>query len=385
MTLKIFMVAGEPSGDALGAKLIDALRALSKDHIDFSGIGGEHMAARGFQSIFPFSDLAVIGPLAILYKLPHLVRRVYQTINRAIQIKPHIVIIIDSPEFTHPIAKRIRKRYPNIPIIVYVSPTVWAWRPGRARKMRSYVDHVMALLPFEPDVYARLKGPLCTYVGHPLIERQNWIQSLEPVKLAARLKLDPDAIPILLLPGSRESEIAQLLKVFGDTVSKLHGYGYKLEVLLPAVSHLRDKIIERTDDWPVSLHILEGETDKFTAFRLAHVALAASGTVTLELGITGTPMVVAYRVDKVASMFRFLMTTDTVVLANLVIGERVIPEFLQEDCHENALADALISIIKNGPARQAQLLALEKIADSLVVPNVTPSEKAAQIIMDSIK
>ena len=321
MTLKILLIAGEHSGDLLGANLISALRTTARGSVSFTGIGGEHMTSHGLLSIFPSTDVAVMGPLAILCKLPHLVRRVYQTVNAVLEINPDIVIIIDSPEFTHPIARRIRKFSPDIPIINYVSPSVWAWRPGRAPKMKSYIDHVMALLPFEPEVYTRLGGPPCTYVGHPLIERQDWIRSLRPKTLATRLQLVDGAIPVLILPGSRLSEVNSLLEVFGATVTKLNDRGYKLEVLLPVVSHLRNVVAERIANWSIPVHILEGEADKFMAFRLARAALAASGTVTLELGIAGTPMVVAYRVDRLSARFRFLITTDTVVLANLVLGK----------------------------------------------------------------
>ena len=177
-TKRIFIVAGEHSGDVLGGKLIEALKAKADaDAFAFAGVGGEHMEAAGLPSIFPLSDVAVMGPAAILARLPKLVRRVYRTVDAALAFNPDAVVIVDSPEFTHPIAKRIRQRRPSIPIIDYVSPSVWAWRPGRARKMRPYVDHLLALLPFEPEAHARLGGPACTYVGHPLIERAPWIDA----------------------------------------------------------------------------------------------------------------------------------------------------------------------------------------------------------------
>ena len=186
-TLKIFVVAGEHSGDALGAKLIAALKAAHAGPIQFSGVGGEEMAHEGFVSLFPIEDVAVMGPMSILPRLPRIVRRVYQTVDAALAAAPDAVVIIDSPEFTHPIAKRIRKRAPHIPIIDYVSPSVWAWRPGRAKRMRRYIDHVLALLPFEPDAHARLGGPPCTYVGHPLIEKLDEIQNADAAALALRL------------------------------------------------------------------------------------------------------------------------------------------------------------------------------------------------------
>src|SRR5215471_13081277 len=187
---RIFVVAGEHSGDVLGGKLLQALLAKAgHESFTFAGVGGEHMEAAGLSSIFPLSDVAVMGPAAIIARLPTLVRRVYQTVDAALAFDPDLLVIIDSPEFTHPIAKRVRQRRPEIPIVDYVSPSVWAWRPGRARKMRPYVDHLLTLLPFEPGAHARLGGPASTYVGHPLIERAAWIDGLETANLRVRLDL----------------------------------------------------------------------------------------------------------------------------------------------------------------------------------------------------
>jgi lipid-A-disaccharide synthase len=379
--LSVFIVCGEHSGDALGAKLMDALSALNPAPLKYAGVGGELMAERGFESIFPLADVAVMGPLSILPKLPRIVRRVYQTVDAALAADPDIVVIIDSPEFTHPIAKRIRKRRPDIPIVDYVSPTVWAWRPGRARKMKPYVDHLLALLPFEPEAHARLGGPPCTYVGHPLIERLDWLHGLDTRALSQKLQLAAGSTPVVLLPGSRASEIERLLDVFGATLARLQDEGRQLEVLLPAVPHLRDRIVEGTAHWPFPIHILDGEANKFTAFRLARAALAASGTVTLELALAGAPMVVAYRVDPLAARLRFLVNVPSVVLANLVLGENAFPEFLQEDCTADKLAAALAQIIDETPARAAQCDALSRLSGKMELPEGSPSEKAAAIVL----
>ena len=318
---RIFIVAGEHSGDVLGGKLIQALKdRAGANAFAFSGVGGEHMEAAGLPSIFPLSDVAVMGPAAILARLPKLVRRVYRTVDAALAFNPDAIVIIDSPEFTHPIAKRIRQRRPAIPIIDYVSPSVWAWRPGRARKMRPYVDHLLALLPFEPEAHARLGGPACSYVGHPLIERASWIDELDTEALRSRLGL-AGGLPVLaVLPGSRPSEVSRLMAPFGEAVAALQQKTAPFEIIIPAVPSVRPLIEQALPSWPQQPHLVEGETDKFTAFKLARAALAASGTVTLELGVTGTPMVVAYRVDPVAARLRFLLKVHSVVLANLVLG-----------------------------------------------------------------
>jgi lipid-A-disaccharide synthase len=379
--LRLFLVAGEHSGDALGAKLMAALRTAHGGRVRFAGVGGEQMAAAGLDSLFPLAEVAVMGPLSILQRLPRIARRIYQTVNAAVAAEPDAVVIIDSPEFTHPIAHRIRRRRPEIPIIDYVSPTVWAWRPGRARAMRSYIDHVLALLPFEPDAHVRLGGPPCSYVGHPLIERVDWLAALDPTPLADRLGIAAGEPVLVILPGSRSSEVGRLLGPFGDAVRCLHQQGVSPRLVLPAVAHLRAGIERAAEAWPARVDVIEGEDDKFRAFKLARAALAASGTVTLELGLAGTPMVVAYKVDPVATLVRYLISTDTVVLTNLVLGDKVIPEFLQENCTPEALAGALMPLLSDTPARARQLAALARIPARLALPAGTPSEAAARIVL----
>jgi lipid-A-disaccharide synthase len=384
-TKLIFIVAGEHSGDVLGGKLIEALKAKSgADAFAFAGVGGEHMEAAGLPSIFPLSDVAVMGPAAILARLPKLVRRVYGAVDAALAFNPNAVIIIDSPEFTHPIAKRIRQRRPSIPIIDYVSPSVWAWRPGRARKMRPYVDHLLALLPFEPEAHARLGGPACSYVGHPLIERAPWIDGLETETLRSRLGLRSGLPVLLVLPGSRPSEVSRLMAPFGETLGALREMAGPFEVIIPAVSSVRPLIEQALPAWPQQPHLVEGESDKFTAFKLAQAALAASGTVTLELGVTGTPMVVAYRVDPVAARLRFLLKVHSVVLANLVLGVNAFPEFIQEDCTPAKLSAAVAPLLKNTPERANQVAALAKIREKMFLPEGTPSGKAAEIVLSTL-
>jgi lipid-A-disaccharide synthase len=382
---RIFIIAGEHSGDQLGAKLMVALRAKSETPILFSGVGGEAMEAAGLPSIFPLSDVAVMGPLAILARLPKLVRRVYQTVDAGLKAEPDGVIIIDSPEFTHPIAKRIRKRMPNVPIIGYVSPSVWAWRPGRAKKMRPYVDHLLAILPFEPEAHQRLGGPSCTYAGHPLIEKLGWIESLDKAELAARLGLDPAKPVLLVLPGSRPTEVRRLMQPFGETAATLNERLGPLEIIIPAVTSVRPLIEDALAGWPVRPHLVSGEADKFKAFRLATAALAASGTVTLELGLAGVPMVVAYKVDWLASQLRFLLKVPSIVLANLVIGENVFPEFIQEDCEPEILAGALAPLFSDTPERRHQLEGLATIAKKMVLDHGTPSQCAAEAAMAVIE
>jgi lipid-A-disaccharide synthase len=376
--LRIFIVAGEHSGDALGARLMAALGALRPGGVAFEGVGGPKMVAAGLASLFPMSDIAVMGPAAILAQLPHLLRKINETAKAALAAEPDVVVIIDAPEFTHRVAKKIRRARPALPIVDYVSPSVWAWRPWRARKMRAYVDEVLALLPFEPGVHERLGGPPCTYVGHPLAERRPWIAALDPEPLARRLGLAPDRQPLLVLPGSRRSVIGRLWGPFSATLWELHARGHRLDVVVPTVESSRDLVIERMKGWPpFPVHLVEDDVDKFRAFKLARAALVASGTATLELALAGCPMVVAYKVDRLALVFRDLVKPPHFALANLVLDERAFPELMQESCVPEELAPALAALLSDSPERAAQLEALARVP--VAVSTGTPPAMAAAL------
>jgi lipid-A-disaccharide synthase len=380
--LRLFLIAGEHSGDALGSRLMAALNAQRKGRIHYLGVGGEGMEREGLASQFPLSDVAVMGPLSILPRLPRIIARVRRTAKAAIAAEPDAVVIIDAPEFTHPIAKRIRRRAPQIPIIDYVSPSVWAWRPGRARKMRAYVDHVLALLPFEPQAHEELGGPPCTYIGHPLIERLDWMHKLDPYELADRLRLEETRPVLVVLPGSRTSEVGRLMGPFGKAVDLLEERGLAPQVIIPVVPHVRPLIEEHLKSWRVRPHLIEGDDDKFRAFKLAHAALTASGTVTLELGLAGTPMVVAYRVDWLsAGPLRMLIKAPSVVLANLVLSEKAFPEFIQEDCTPEHLASAVELLLRDTFERRGQLAALARIPTRMLREGSSPSDLAAEIVL----
>jgi lipid-A-disaccharide synthase len=383
--LRLFIVAGEHSGDALGARLMAALHTLRPDGVTFEGVGGPKMAAAGLASVFEMSEIAVMGPAAIVAQLPHLIRKINEATRAALTAEPDVVVIIDAPEFTHRVAKKIRRARPEIPIVDYVSPSVWAWRPWRARKMRAYVDEVLALLPFEPGVHERLGGPPCTFVGHPLAERWPWIAALDPEPLARRLGLAPDRQPLLVLPGSRRSVITRLWAPFSATLWELHARGHRLELIVPVVESTRALVEERIQGWPpFPVHIVEEEVDRFRAFKLARAALAASGTATLELALAGCPMIVSYRVDRLALLFRKLVRPPHFALANLVLGERAFPELMQESCVPEELAPALESLLRDSPERDAQLAALARLPAAMST-GMDPATAAALRVLAHVE
>jgi lipid-A-disaccharide synthase len=379
---KIFLIATEESGDRLGSNLMKVLRQRLGDAIRFEGIGGRSMTREGLTSRFPIEELSIIGLAAVVKQLPTILRRIKETAEAVIAAAPDILVIIDSPDFTHRVARRVRARAPQIPIVDYVSPTVWAWRPERARAMLSYIDHVLALLPFEPDAYARLRGPPCSYVGHPLTEQ---IGQLRPN--ADEQKRRDDQPPVLLvLPGSRRGEIRHHMAVFGETLGRLQAEGISLEPLLPTMPHLHEAVTEGLKGWPVQPRIVTGEAEKCAAFRIAHAALAKSGTVTLELALSGVPMVTAYRAGAMeAWVLRRAIKVNSVILANLVIGDNVIPEFLQENCTAEKLAPALRDVLGDSAARKKQLDAFAKIDAILSTGNQPPSVRAADIVLAEMR
>jgi lipid-A-disaccharide synthase len=379
---KIVLIATEESGDRLGANLMKVLRQRLGDAVRFEGVGGRSMAREGLISWFPIEELSIIGLVAVVKQLPKILRLIKQTAAAVREAAPDILVIIDSPDFTHRVARRVRASDPKIPIVDYVSPSVWAWRPGRARAMLTYVDHVLALLPFEPEAYRKLRGPPCSYVGHPLTEQ---LASLRPTPEEKQRR---EAAPpvLLVLPGSRRSEIRHHMAVFGQALARLNGEGVAFDLILPTMPHLQEAVAEALKTWPVQPRVVIGEQDKRAAFRIARAALAKSGTVTLELALSGVPMVTAYRTGSVeAAILRRAINVNSVILANLVIGENVVPEFLQQDCTPENLVQALRELLGDTAQRRKQLEGFAKIDQIMSTGNQPPSARAADIVLATMR
>jgi lipid-A-disaccharide synthase len=379
---KIFLIATEESGDRIGAHLMKVLRQRLGDAVTFEGVGGLAMAREGLKSQFPIEELSIIGFSAVIKQLPKLLRLIRQTVAAVVVSKPDILVIVDSPDFTHRVARRVRSRDPSIPIVDYVSPTVWAWRPGRARAMRTYVDHVLALLPFEPEEYRRLHGPPCSYVGHPLTEQ---LGLLRP-NVQEQVRRDGTPPVLLVLPGSRRGEIGYHMAVFGEALARLQTEGKDFELILPTMPHLLEGVREGVKSWKVAPRIIVGEQEKRAAFRIATAALAKSGTVTLELALAQVPMVTAYRTGALeASIVRRAIKVTSVILANLVIGENVVPEFLQENCTAEKLAGALAEVLSDSPMRWRQVEAFGRLDGIMSTGNQPPSVRAADIVLAMLR
>jgi lipid-A-disaccharide synthase len=340
------------------------------------------MAAEGIASPFAIAELSIIGLAAIPRRLSMILRRIRETADAVVAARPDALVIIDSPEFTHRVAGRVRRLAPKIPILDYVSPSIWAWRPGRARAMRAYVDQVLAILPFEPAVHAELGGPPCLYVGHPMIEH---IAALRPdAEEAQRRSANPPVV--LVLPGSRASEIRHLLGTFGAAIEQIAARTGSLQLVLPTVPHLATQVRAGVAGWAVAPRVVVEPDEKWAAFRQARAALAASGTVTLELALAGIPTVAAYRLSivewNIARLLRMRSTLPSVILANLVLGENVIPELLQSECTPERLAAALLPLLSDTAQRQRQIEAFGRLDAIMAIGGEAPSAKAAAIVLD---
>ena len=378
-SLDVFLVAGESSGDALGASLMRALSSLTGGAVTFRGAGGARMEAAGLATLFHAHDLGAIGIAAVIGKLPLIAERLSAIVNAIVTMPPDVLILIDTPDFSQRIAARVRRRLPNLKIIKYVSPTVWVWRPWRARAMRRTTDLILAILPFEPEVHRRLGGPPCVYVGHPLLEH---VEDFRPTAEDRTARSDQRLV--LVLPGSRRQEIRRLAPIFGETLARVAARGAPFDLVLPTLPHLADEIATTIADWPIKPRIISDETEKYAAFRRARAALAASGTVTLELGLAHIPQVVAYRIPFIEGLIgRLVILVHSVVLTNLILGENVVPEFLQTRCTVENLAPALAEIIDDTPARRRQIEALDRL-DGILAIDGKPSERAARAVLDLV-
>jgi lipid-A-disaccharide synthase len=375
--LTIMISAGEPSGDALGAGLIVALKRLHPG-VRLIGIGGPAMQAEGLTTFFGIGDLAVMGINEVLPKLRLLFRRMRQAADFALRTKPDAVVLIDSGDFHHRVARRIRAADPSIPIVKYVSPQVWASRPGRAGKMKDFLDHVLCLLPFEPAFYERYGLP-ATFVGHPALERAARMTGGETLR--ARLGIAPTDPLLCILPGSRRVEVRHLLPEFRAAVAVMAKSVPKLRCVLPTVPLVEPMVRALAADWPVPLDILTGDQNRFAAFDASDAALAASGTVTTELAIAGVPMVVAYKVGWLtAAIWQRLVKVDHITIANLVIGRRAIPEFIQDEVTPTALAAAVTPLLIDQTVAATQRAALAEAVAKLD-SGASPSQRAAEAVL----
>ncbi len=384
--MRVFLVAGEPSGDRLGGALMEGLRELVPK-VTFYGVGGPLMQAQGLTSLFPMSELSVMGLVEVLPKFFHLKRRIAETAQAVLDTKPDVLITIDSPDFSLRVAKLV-KAETNIRTVHYVAPSVWAWRPGRADKMAKVIDHVLALLPFEPP-YMERAGMECDFVGHPVVNEP--IASDQDIA-AFRASFELGDAPIVLaLPGSRKGEVDRLAPVFGEALKRFLNDRPTHRVVVPTVAHMVETVSAHVQDWPGAPVVVDprdlpsdqAQAQKRAAFAAAELALAASGTVSLELAAQATPMVIAYNLNWLTTQIaQRMVNLDTVTLVNLVSETRAVPECLLDECQPNAIAAALQTVSKAPDAQQqAMIVTMERLGRGGEAPGL----RAARAVLQRMK
>jgi len=378
---RVFLIAGEASGDKLGAALMAGLKSLGP--VEFIGVGGPLMQAEGMESLFPMDELSVMGLAEILPKYRALRARMVETADAVLAAQPDVLITIDSPDFCLRVAKRV-KAASDMRTVHYVAPTVWAWRPGRAAKMARHIDQVLALFPFEPP-YMQAAGMECDFVGHPVVAEPQATQQ-DITDFRAKYDLG-DAPMLLVLPGSRRSEVSRLMPVFGPALGRIAAKRPDLKFVVPTTANVTEMVQDLATDWPVESLILDPRdadaaqyaTEKRAAFAEAEAALAASGTVSLELAAARTPMVIAYDMSWLSrQIIGRMLLTDTVTLVSLVSDTRVIPEYIGDECRPELIAAGMLKVMENP---KTQLEAMELTMIRLGQGGEAPGLRAARAVM----
>jgi lipid-A-disaccharide synthase len=380
--LLIYIVAGEPSGDLLGGKLMQALKARTQGQVRFAGIGGETMAAEGLKSRVALSELAVMGVAEVLPQARRIFRRVAETVEDIQRQKPVALVTIDSSGFTWRIAQRLRKAGSTLPMIHYVAPMVWAWRAGRAKRMARWYDLLMALLPFEPPYFTKV-GLSCSYVGHPVVE--SGADRGDGAAFRHRHAIPADAQLLTVLPGSRRGEVAKLLPIFGEAVLLLAQHHPKLRIVVPTTAIVADQVVLATETWPMPTIVLRGDAEKYDAFAASNAALAASGTVALELAMAKLPAVVGYRINPLTHAYvSRVVKVDYANLINVILGREAVPEFLQYECTPEKLAAAVAHLLDDRSVAETQIAAGQEALRVLGYGGVSPALRAADEVLAAI-
>ncbi len=367
----IYIVAGEPSGDILGDQLIKSLESKFNSPI-FNGVGGERMQSNNFISLFDMSDISIFGIFPVLRKLFFLMNKINDVVRDISQKKPDIIILIDSPDFNHRVAKKVKKYLPDVPIVCYVAPTVWAWRQGRAKKMSEYFDYLLSVIPFEVNFFEKY-GLKTSYVGHPFIER---VKNINDITFSEKYDLDKSKT-IIFLPGSRKIEIERHSPVMVQAIEYLKDQNLNLNILIAT----GQKQLDQIRDYFKDIQIITDDYEKYSLFKKADFACAASGTVTLELGLTETPTIVIYKMDKLTWFFISKMVkVKFVSLVNLILGRESSKELLQDNFNKENLIDELSKLLSDEDGQKKQINDLKEF-NAIMNKNIdNPSENASKII-----
>jgi len=379
----IYVVAAEPSGDQLGAALMLALNAQTSGQVRFAGVGGPLMAAAGLESLFDPRDLALLGVFEVLPKARMVLRRVRETVKHIEERQPNILVTIDSWGFTGRIHERLTKKGSAIPRVRYVAPQVWAWRPGRAKQLSKWIHHLLTLLPFEPPYFTK-HGLPATWVGHPVLEAG--FTHGDGVAFRKRHGIGADKRVIGVLPGSRRSEVKRLLPIFKEVVARLAERHADVHVIMPTVDTVAHEVYTASDGWAAPVTVVMDPDQRRDAFAACDSAMAASGTVSLELALAAVPHVIAYKVNRFSALaFRLLSKTKYVNLINILVGHEAVPERLQGKCKPEVIADDLALLMRDEMRRVAQRADFSAALSKLSPGGERPSRKAAQVVLSLMR
>ncbi len=381
--MKVYLIAGEPSGDLLGSRLMRALRKKTGNQVEFFGVGGDTMEAEGLKSLFDIGDLAIMGLMEVIPSIPRVLRLLKETVADIERVRPDVVVTIDSWSFSSRVHKALRRKKLGIPQVHYVAPQVWAWKKKRAKTMHNYIDHLLTLLPQEPKYFTPY-GLSVDFVGHPVIESDVVRGSAEAFYLQHDVPLDKKVVAIL--PGSRKTEVTRLLPVFLEAARRLYAQDKDLYFVIPTVKTVSGLVKDMSKNCGVPLVITETEKDRYDAFKASKAAMAASGTVALELAISDVPHIIGYKVsDFTAMLLRRFMHIQFVNLSNILLGREIIPELLQERCVTSNICMYLRELLNRGDLYEKQIGGFRKVREVLGMSEQTPSENAADVIIGIVR
>ena len=379
-TLHVYVVAGEPSGDVIGGRLIDALKADVGTELCVSGVGGPEMAVAGLKSLFPYGELAIMGLFEVLPSVPRLLRRIRLVADDIARQKPDVIVTIDSPGFVFAVIRRLKTR--GCPRVHYVAPTIWAWRAGRVRKFRKHFDHLLTLFPFEPPLFAAA-GLNATFVGHPVAEGN--VDAGDGPAFRIRHGIAADATVLAVLPGSRGGEVSRLIPIARATLSRVMPENPDVEIVIPVAANVRERITEMVADWPWKVTVVDGANERYDAFAAADLALATSGTVALELPWAGVPTVVMYRVPWLTGeIARRMIRVRFASIVNIVADREVLPEFLQSRCRPELISEILRELLADPDRRKTIGVEAQRISRDLEPGGERPSVRAARAVREIV-
>lgn len=376
----IFLIAGETSGDLLGGRLMSALKEKTGGFVQFAGIGGPRMQAQEIDLLFPQAELAHFGLFELIRHIPHILRRIKQTVAEIERVKPAALVTIDAPDFSFRVARQLVGR--GIPLIHYVAPTVWVWRPGRAKKIAQFLTHLLALLPFEPPYFTRENLP-CTFVGHSIVE--SGADKGDATRFRSKFNIPADTLLLTVLPGSRMSEVSRLLPIYAQGLALLKTHYPDLRVLVPVAPGVASYVTQQLASWPVPVITVDNDADKYDGFAASRAALACSGTVAVELAMAHLPSITVYKVNGLtAFLYRPFLKAKYANLVNIMQDKMVIPELLQENCTPDKIATELHALLSDEPKRRTQISGLTHVAHWLGQGEFVPSRRAAETVLEII-